>query len=260
MSLMTEHWRPDAIPARPVRATRQLDATVDPVIALGDRAIGAMFDLYDRYYDATSRQLFEADLRNKDYVVTLREPTGALAGFSTLAVMDAEIDGKPLRAIYSGDTIIDHAHWGTQALAFTWIRFAGTVKAWAPDLSLYWFLIVKGHRTYRYLSAFSVDFYPRWDRPTPARERGIMDELARGRFADTYDATRGVVSFPCSRGHLKPEWATIEQTEAARPDVAFFLRSNPGYVSGEELVCLTELASDNLRPLARRVFEQGLKA
>ena len=42
--------------------------------------------------------------------------------------------------------------------------------------------------------------------------------------------------------------------------MAFFLRSNPGYLRGEELVCLTELASDNLRPLARRVFEQGLRA
>jgi hypothetical protein len=260
MSLTTEHWRPDAIPARPARATRQLDATVDPVAALTDPAIDAMFDLYDRYYDATSRPLFEADLRNKDYVVTLREASGALAGFSTLAVMAADIGGKPLRAIYSGDTIIDHAHWGTQALAFTWIRFAGTVKAWAPEAPLYWFLIVKGHRTYRYLSAFSVDFYPRWDRPTPGQTRDVMDHLARRRFSDAYDATRGVVSFPCSRGHLKPEWATIEQTEATRPDVAYFLRSNPGYISGDELVCLTELASGNLRPLARRVFEQGLNA
>jgi hypothetical protein len=260
MSLTTEHWRSDAIPARPARATRQLDATVDPVASLTDRAIGAMFDLYDRYYDATSRPLFEADLRNKDYVVTLREASGALAGFSTLAVMAAEIGGKPLRAIYSGDTIIDHAHWGTQALAFTWIRFAGTVKAWAPELPLYWFLIVKGHRTYRYLSAFSVDFFPRWDRPTPVDARDVMDHLAQRRFSDAYDATRGVVSFPRSRGHLKPEWALVEETEAARADVAFFLRSNPGYARGDELVCLTELASDNLRPLARRVFEQGFVA
>src|SRR5258705_9441036 len=220
MTLVTERWCAEPAAAGSIRDARQLAATIDRVETLSERAIGAMFELYDQYYDATSRPLFEADLRNKDYVVTLRETSGALAGFSTLAVLEAEVGGRRLRAIYSGDTIIDHAHWGTQALAFTWIRFAGTVKAWAPDLSLYWFLIVKGHRTYRYLSAFSVDFYPRWDRPTPARERGIMDELARGRFADTYDATRGVVSFPCSRGHLKPEWATIEQTDAARPDVA----------------------------------------
>src|SRR5258708_32924154 len=66
MSLTTEHWRPDAIAARPARATRQLDATVDPVASLTERAIGAVFDLYDRYYDATSRPLVDAALRNTD--------------------------------------------------------------------------------------------------------------------------------------------------------------------------------------------------
>jgi hypothetical protein len=260
MSLMTEHLRTVAAPVRPLPAAKQLTATIGHVSSLEERAIGAMFDLYDRYYDATARPLFEADLRNKDYVVTLREASGALAGFSTLAVLEAEIGGQPLRAIYSGDTIIDHAHWGTQALAFTWIRFAGTIKAWAPQLPLYWFLIVKGHRTYRYLSAFSVDFYPRWDTPTPPTARAIIDALAQRRFAQAYDARRGVVSFPRSRGHLKPRWAAIEETEASRDDVSFFLRSNPGYARGDELVCLTELAPGNLRPLARRVFEQGLNA
>ena len=246
--------------AAAVRSSRRLSATIDHVTSLDDRAIGAMFELYDAYYAATSRPLFESDLSNKDYVVTLREPSGQLAGFSTLDVMEAEIGGASLRAIYSGDTIIDYAHWGTQALAFTWIRFAGTIKACAPEKPLYWFLIVKGHRTYRYLSAFAVDFHPRWDRPTPAPARAIMDALAQRRFADAYDAKRGVVSFPRSRGHLKPQWAMIEPEEAARQDVSFFLRSNPGYTRGDELVCLTELAAANLRPLARRVFQQGFDA
>jgi hypothetical protein len=54
-------------------------------------------------------------------------------------------------------------------------------------------------------------------------------------------------------------WAAVEPEETSRPDVAFFLRSNPGYTQGDELVCLTELSCSNLRPLARRVFEQGLR-
>ena len=260
MTLVTERWCAGPAAAGAIRDARQLSATIDRVDTLSDRAVGAMFNLYDQYYDATSRPLFEADLRNKDYVVTLREPSGALAGFSTLAVLEAEIGGARLRAIYSGDTIIDYAHWGTQALAFTWIRLAGTIKARAPQLPLYWFLIVKGHRTYRYLSAFSVDFHPHWQRPTPDAARAVMDGLAQARFGASYDVARGVVAFPQSRGHLKPEWADIAPGEEARRDVAFFLRSNPGYLRGEELVCLTELASDNLRPLARRVFEQGLRA
>jgi hypothetical protein len=257
MTLVTEPRSAEADAAGRAREARQLSATIERVAMLSDRAIGRMFDLYDQYYDATSRALFETDLRNKDHVVTLREPSGALAGFSTLAVLEAEIGGKPLRAIYSGDTIIDHAHWGTQALAFTWIRFAGTIKARSPELPLYWFLIVKGHRTYRYLSAFSVDFHPHWQRPTPASARDVMDALAQSRFGGAYDQARGVVSFARSRGHLKPEWAVVEPGEGTRRDVAFFLRRNPGYVNGDELVCLTQLSSDNLRPLARRVFEQG---
>ena len=246
-------------PARLAPASRRLSATVDPVATLDRGAIDEMFDLYATYYDATSRPLFVTDLATKDFVVMLREPSGRLGGFSTLAYLDTEAGGRRLRAIYSGDTIIDHAHWGTQALAFTWLRFAGSLKSRAPDVPLYWFLIVKGHRTYRYLSAFSIDFFPHWEQPTPPDAKTIMDELARARFGAAYDAGRGVVSFPQSRGHLKPAWAKIEPDEADRPDVAFFLRSNPGFSRGDELLCLTELASGNLRPLARRVFDQGLK-
>jgi len=237
---------------------RQPRAFVERLSALTSRTVGEMYALYHRYYDSTTPQLFESDLKDKDFVVVLKDDASSVVGFSSLALLSAEIEGKRIRAIYSGDTIIDRAHWGTQALAFTWIRFAGVVKAEVPDCPLYWFLIVKGHRTYRYLSAFSIEFYPRWEVPTPAWAQAIMAGLARRRFHDAYDARRGVLSFPQSRGHLRSEWAAVEPEEALRPDVAFFLSSNPGFVRGDELVCLTELSSANLRPLASRGFGQGL--
>jgi hypothetical protein len=234
-------------------------AVVEAVSALERRTVSEMYDLYCTYYDSTSPALFEFDLQHKESVLLLRDGAGAVVGFSTIAIQSAKLDTGPVRAIYSGDTIIDRAYWGTQALAFTWLRYAGTVKARAPDYPLYWFLIVKGHRTYRYLSAFSIDFYPHWSTPTPAWARSVIERLARRQFDAAYDSERGVVSFPQSRGHLKQPWAAVEPEDAARPDVAFFLRSNPGYTRGEELVCLTELTPGNLRPLARRVFEQGLR-
>jgi hypothetical protein len=251
-----EHSR-RLVSSRQERASRLL-AHVERRASLEARTVSQMYDLYATYYDATSPALFERDLHDKDWVVVLRDESGMLAGFSSLAIVDATIGGRCLRAIYSGDTIIERAHWGTQALAFTWLRFAGSIKAQAPERPLYWFLIVKGHRTYRYLSAFSVHFYPHWQMPTPAWAHAIMQQLARQRFEEAYDSERGIVSFDRSRGHLRPVWAAVEPEEAARPDVAFFLRSNPGYTRGDELVCLTELSCSNLRPLARRVFEQGL--
>ena len=130
MTLVTERWSARSAVAVPARAGRQLSATIDHVAALdGSRHRRDVRSLRQLLRRPPRASLFEADLRNKDFVVTLREPSGALAGFSTLAVIEAEIGGVRLRAIYSGDTIIDHAHWGTQALAFTWIRFAGTIKA-----------------------------------------------------------------------------------------------------------------------------------
>jgi hypothetical protein len=248
-----------AVPTGRERASSRLLAHVERRASLEARTVSQMYDLYAAYYDATSPSLFEKDLDDKDRVVVLRDESGMLVGFSSLAIVDATVDGRCLRAIYSGDTIIDRAHWGTQALAFTWLRFAGSIKAQAPDRPLYWFLIVKGHRTYRYLSAFSVDFHPHWQMPTPPWARAIMQQLAGQRFDEAYDSERGIVSFAQSRGHLRPMWATVEPEEAARPDVAFFLRSNPRYMQGDELVCLTELSCSNLRPLARRVFAQGLR-
>lgn len=232
----------------------------EPISVVGEADIREMYALYADHYDATSFELFLKDLRAKDFALTIRNGEGSIVGFSTLAIINADVGGAPIRAIYSGDTIIHRAYWGTQALSFNWLRFAGSIKAQAPDLPLCWFLIVKGHRTYRYLSAFSKDFYPHWSNPTTPWARTVIHSLARQRFGDAFDAERCVVSFPESRGHLKPALADVAADEALRPDVAFFLRQNPGYRRGEELVCLTELALDNLRPLARRVFAQGLAA
>jgi hypothetical protein len=239
---------------------RNLATGCEPVSSLDEDVMGAMYAVYARHYDATSPDLFRQDLKGKDYAVIIRNDDRAVVGFSTLAIMNVTLDGAPLRAIYSGDTIIDQAYWGTQSLSFNWLRFAGTIKAQAPETPLCWFLIVKGHRTYRYLSAFSIDFYPHWENATTPWARRVMETLARKRFGEAFDAERCIVSFAESRGQLKSKLADVAVDEAARPDVAFFLRRNPGYRRGDELVCVTELSLDNLRPLARRLFAQGLAA
>ena len=219
----------------------------------------SMFALYERYYTATSRQLFLEDLHNKDWVILLTDSQERLVGFSTLAILSFEFNGMPYRAIFSGDTIIAHTHWGEPALAFSWLRFAGRLKSEQPAVPLYWFLIVKGHRTYRFLPAFSLRYYPHWQQPTPPGEQALLDHLAKRRFGDAYDSQRGLVRFPVSRGQLKSPWAVIPPDDLRKPEVRFFLERNPGYIHGDEWVCLTELHPDNLRPLARRLFLQGLQ-
>jgi hypothetical protein len=44
-----------------------------------------------------------------------------------------------------------------------------------------------------------------------------------------------------------------------RPEVRFFLDTNPRFDRGEELACLTRLDADNLCAHAKRAFVAGLR-
>jgi hypothetical protein len=232
--------------------------TIEPAVGLDIGTVDAMFALYGRYYDAATADRFRHDLTEKDFVILLRDGDGALQGFSTALVGDHRFEGRRLRSFYSGDTIVDEAYWGQQALPTAWFQLTGHIKAAEPETPLYWFLLVKGHRTYRYLYAFFKDFSPHHKRATAPFDRTLTDMLAAERFGDAYDPCQGVIRFPESHGHLKAAWAEIPAKDRRRPEVRFFLERNPGYVNGDELVCLTELKLENLKPLAARLFRKGM--
>jgi len=224
---------------------------------LGHGDVLRMYVLYDCYYADTSFAQFAADLAAKDYVIELLCSAGELRGFSTVALLQCQAGGAARRAIYSGDTIIDHRYWGDQALAIAFCRLAGALKAAEPEQPLYWFLITKGHRTYRYLGAFSREYYPHPSRPTPPVLSQIIDALARSKFGADWKPDLGIVHFERPHGRLRADWTDPRPAVAARADVRFFLERNPGHAQGDELCCLTELAAPNLRAHARRAFLEG---
>lgn len=238
----------------------RLNAEVVRGTALSGEARQAMYALYASYYAGSDAPMFYQDLQSKDHIILLYDRTGTLRGFSTLALLELEFQQKPLRALFSGDTVIHHAYWGEQALPLCWCRLAGQIKAQKPQIPLYWFLIVKGHRTYRYLNVFSKTFYPTWRYATPPPAQALIDFLAQTRFAKHYRADLGILHFERSHGHLREDWASISEHQLRKPDVRFFLERNPGYAHGDELVCLTELSPDNLRRYALEAFTQGLGA
>lgn len=233
----------------------RLEAIVRARADLDSLEVERMHRLYAAYYDAAPEDQFRGDLAAKDFIIELRE--GAeLRGFSTLALMDFARGER--RAIYSGDTIIDHRYWGEQALAHAFCAFAGRIKAAAPAVPLYWFLISKGHRTYRYLGVFARRYFPSPDEPTCPQAKAWLDELATRRFGAAYVPQLGLVRFPRSRGHLKAEWAGVRDVVRERAEARFFLERNPRYHEGDELCCLAALEVDNLRSLARKAFNEGL--
>ncbi len=229
-----------------------------PVSALDPETRQRMCELYLAHYDGSSAALFHHDLDGKEEALLLLHDA-QLVGFTTLRVFEHDWCDQRLRIVYSGDTVVDRAHWGQQALAFAWIRHMGAIKRAHPDQPLYWLLLVKGHRTYRYLPAFAHRFYPHWRDPA-AELKPLVDALATRLFGADYRPASGLIEFASSHGHLKAALARPDPDELERDSVRYFLARNPGYTRGHEMVCLCALEPDNLKPLTRRLFDKDAHA
>jgi hypothetical protein len=219
---------------------------------LSEDTIQAMAALYLENFDGTSDAIFRSDLADKDEAILLF-CNECLVGFTTLKVFEVTWRDHPVRIVYSGDTIVSPLHWGQQTLAFAWISRVGQIKQSAPSIPLFWFLLVKGHRTFKYLSVFGKSFFPHWSAPR-ADLKSLVDQLAIAKFGSDYDPGTGVVKFPASRGHLKEAIAHASPEEMSKAATQFFLHKNPGYRLGHELVCICELELFNMKPLAARIF------
>jgi hypothetical protein len=233
------------------------EARFESVDQLSARTCQAMAELYLRYYDGSDEMLFRSDLKRKTDALLVYSDN-ELVGFTTQEVYHYNWRGQRIRIIYSGDTVVEQAHWGQQTLAFSWIERAGQLKKEKPDIPLYWFLIVKGHRTYRYLPAFSLSFYPHWSEDS-GELKPLADALAVEKFGADYNPENGIIAFADSRGHLKEDYAYPTVDEQSKDAVKYFMQRNPGYLMGHEMVCLCELNEQNLKPLSRRIFRRSAR-
>jgi hypothetical protein len=213
---------------------------------------GEMFTLLSHHFDGVSREQFERDLAEKNWVVEIRRD-GRLLGFSTLLICEAHFDGRALTAIYSGDTIVAPEAWGSPALARTWIAAVNQLRAGFPDRPCYWLLLTSGFRTYRFLPVFWREFFPRHANATPLHQQRILNHLATTRYGPWHDASSGVVRFPRPQ-RLRGELGDVPTGRVADADITFFLTRNPGHTRGDELVCLTEISPDNLTAAGRRML------
>lgn len=215
-----------------------------------------LYELFCRYYLHVDRAAFDGDQAEKDWILLLTDAADDVQGFTTMRQYDVEIHGRPVRAIFSGNTIIDRDHWGGQELVRTFGRFLANVKRRRLDVPLYWFLICSGYRTYLYLPLFYREFYPRFDRATPRFEQALIDALGELKFPGEF--RRGVVHVPAARECLRPDLAQPSPSKLHNPHVRFFVEQNPGYRRGDELVCVAEYSLENTRGLAQRTAREVL--
>ena len=214
-----------------------------------------MFQLLSGHFDGITPGQFDRDLAEKNLALLLYRGE-TLVGFSTLLSYATRFGKEAINVIYSGDTIVTPEAWGTMALPRAWVAGVEALRAALPPGRCFWLLLTSGFRTYRFLPVFWREFYPRFDTSTPPETQQLLLTLARDRFGSQFDSSTGVVRFNAPQ-KLREGLNQVPSNRESDPHVGFFLAANPGWPSGDELVCLTELKPENLTPAGRRMMPQS---
>lgn len=213
-----------------------------------------MLALMHEYYENVDALQFNSDLNKKDRIILLKNDE-TICGFSTQLLSSSNIEGHLVKFLFSGDTIIERPYRNSLALPLAWSKIMLDEINTSPEVPLYWLLTTKGYKTYRYLSVFFNDFFPRPNRELSAFEQQALESFTAQICIEGLDHERWIIRAQPSSQRLRKGVADITDNRLKKPEIAFFEEVNPGHASGDELICLARFCKENLTPFIWRKFK-----
>ncbi len=240
-----------------VLSEKKLVGSMERVSNVPDADMVEMYQLMTRYYDGMQLDRFEKDFREKDYIILLKESSNHdIIGFSTFQMINKNIDGIAHSVLFSGDTIVDENFWGQLELPRIWLEFVVSYQQENPQVQLYWFLICKGYKTYRFLPTYFYDFYPCYKNPELRAEKKVLDTFAKIKFGDDYNPQTNIIHYRHQKDRLKPGIADIDSGRLRNPHVRYFSKKNPNWSRGDELACIVKIEPKNFKSFVHKLIKK----
>jgi hypothetical protein len=200
--------------------------------------ITRMHALFEANYAFSPLDTFISDLQKKDGAFIVRKKaTQEIVGFSTLGIYHFELGGKKAKGLFSGDTIVDKAYWGTRSLQKAAVMKMVWEAIKSPLTPQYWLLISKGYKTYLLLSRNFPEYYPRRDVHDPKLQELVV-EYCEAMFPGKLNRETMLLDFGDNANCLKDHVAAITPELRTNPDISFFEKRNPSWQRGTELPCI----------------------
>lgn len=201
--------------------------------------LSELFDLFNRYYEAVSFEQFKKDFFEKTHIFLLTD-NDKIIGFSTIKRHKFK-DFPKATFMFSGDTVVDQAYWGSKGLQKAFFYYIVQSKLQTPTEPLYWCLISKGHKTYLMMKRNFQESYPDYKTQTPSKFLEVQNSYYKDRYHESFYQDRGLIIFPESKGQVLGDIAHPDEKAKLNPHVQHFLKLNPNFFKGEELACMAEI-------------------
>lgn len=233
-----------------------LNSTISKLEKITSEQKDEMFLLFNKYFINTNKNKFLDDMNEKDWIIIQRN-NQKIVGFSTHKLIQLSVNNIERIFLFSGDTIVDKQYWLKSSLAGCFGHILLRLMKTYSNTHLYWFLISKGYRTYRFLPVYFKFFFPIFNTETPIEYANLIQAVATFKFNGNFKSQTGIISFGGLKDRLKSEMCKIPKSKINDPHVYFFLKKNPNYFLGDELACIADISKENLNEYAWRVINNA---
>jgi hypothetical protein len=200
-----------------------------------------------RYFEGA----FGASIRAKRDLVLLRGDDGRLLGIATVELFDLTSAGRRVTVIHAGNAAFADETRGQSRVQRIGLRYFLGAKRRRPWQPVYLAYTTFSWRSYLMLTRNFRLSWPRRDTALPGSEADLYRQLGLRLLGERYDPVAGVARNLDRR--LRPDIAAIPARLGDDPDLRYFRTRNPGYASGDVLLCLAPLSLTNWWSVARRM-------
>ena len=214
------------------------------------------YELLDRHFNGVGQDAFLQDLREKEMIAYLRvcnDTSGdqfEVGGFSTMMTSSMSIGGISHRIVFSGDTIVAQEFRRSFGLGYCLGEYFYSKLAEGQE-NLWYVMLSKGCGTYR-----AMDFMFQEFAPSPVNLDNKAIAVAKRFITDKYPSREIcgdivlVAEDDAQRLRTMSSDLEIESDDLGK----FFSTNNPGFASGDELICIAKVHPGNFSNMFKRVL------
>lgn len=218
-----------------------------------------MWNLYKQYYSHSTKDKFNADLKEKSHCYIGYDEDIEVKGFSLFKFYDTDYKGEKVSILYTGDTMFHPDYWGAKSLHIAFITFCVKQMILHPRKKIYWHLISSGCRTYMSMARSTAKYYPNYKEETPSWEKGLIDHITSFQFKNEYNKDTGLIEFDCeNEGVFKSDIAPIDDKALRIDEIRFFAQKNPRYMEGVELSCIAKIGVETFFFVMNKIISKKI--
>ena len=162
---------------------------------------------------------------------------GELVGLVTVDIWPCEFQGVKTVALYTGNAWYHPDFRGRNLSQSLALRCFLEIKRRYPRHRCYWIFGSSNYKSYLLMLKNCRQFWPRYDRETPAWELGYLRLMAEHFYHHTWeDGAYGVIPSEAERSFM-PNDTTIPPALFSDPHIQFYQAVNPDYLRGAKLIC-----------------------